>query len=162
MAVWVISAFGSYNSAACLCVDVFYFVEDSRRMAVSHGELMFRFLGKCQLFPKWLYCLTSLAVCGFPHPHWQPAVCLLHHSGRFLYLVCPETVSLLLCSAGWPVTGDLPVSVSRWQVPHMQTSVKSLLKCLVHFKLYYWVVKLNSIFQILCLVISFIFEGIFS
>lgn len=36
-------------------------------MAVSHGELMFSFLGKCQLFPKWFYCLTSLARCGFPH-----------------------------------------------------------------------------------------------
>lgn len=110
--------FGSCNSLACLCVDMrFYFIEDSRRMAVSHGELMFSFLGKCQLFPKWLYYLTSLAVCSFPHPHWQPVVCLFPvvEDSSLLFV---WRHSVLLCSPGCPVTGSLPASVSRWGVPH--------------------------------------------
>lgn len=79
--------FGSRSPASCLCVDLhFYFMEASRRMAASHGELMFSFLGKCQLLPKVVILFNILGTVQLPTSSLTACCLPSPWSGRFLSL----------------------------------------------------------------------------
>lgn len=88
-------------------------------MAASHGELMFSFLGKCQLLPKVVILFNILGTVQLPTSSLTACCLPSPCSGRFLSLcLFWDSLTVLLCSPGWPVTGALPASVSRWWVPH--------------------------------------------